>query len=168
MKRFIFTMALLLVSLPFVAAQNTAPCSSAAHQQFDFWVGDWEVYNTQADTVVGYNKIKRILNSCVIEENWTGKSGSVGKSFNTYNPQDSTWNQIWVDNVGSRFEFSGRYHDQIMDLAGEVDSPQGKVLFTLKFHNQQSEGTVRQVWKMSRDGGKNWQLLFDGTYKKKS
>ncbi len=79
-----------LLVIPSSAQQNKA-CDTPAHHQFDFWPGDWTVYHTRADTIVGYNSIRSILNGCVLEENWTGKSGFKGKSFNTYHPADSSW-----------------------------------------------------------------------------
>ena len=147
-------------------AQNK-PCSSEAHRQFDFWVGEWDVYDTKGDTIVGYNHIKSILGDCVIEENWTGGSGFQGKSFNTYNPVDSTWNQVWVDQSGATLHFSGKFADNVMALKGEKQGPKGKALFTLDFTYDEKENTVRQVWNMSQDEGATWKLLFDGTYKKR-
>ena len=90
---------------------SQTPCSSEAHRQFDFWVGEWNVYHAKEDTLVGKNHIKLLLNDCVIEENWTGGSGFQGKSFNTYNAQDSTWNQVWVDVAGNTYHFKGKYKD---------------------------------------------------------
>ncbi|MEM8908357.1 MAG: hypothetical protein AAGD05_10970, partial [Bacteroidota bacterium] len=133
MKKYFF-FALLFV-LPFGGqSQNSAPCSTEGFRQFDFWVGEWDVYHTQADTVVGYNHIKRILNDCVIEENWTGSGGFRGKSFNTYNPVDSTWNQVWVDVSGATYHFSGRYQNDVMALKGSSKTAQGTVHFKLNFY----------------------------------
>ena len=144
-----------------------APCSTPAHSQFDFWVGDWEVYSTTADTVVGHNTIKKILGGCVVEENWTGGTGFQGKSFNTYNVQDSTWNQVWVDMGGATYHFKGKFTDNVMQMKGKSPGRNGQmVLFDMSYHPQE-DGAVRQIWKMSTDGGKNWNTAFDGMYRKK-
>lgn len=147
-------------------AQNQNPCNSEAHAQFDFWLGKWDVYNTQADTLVGKNHIKKILNSCVIEENWEGGSGFKGKSFNTYNPENKTWNQVWVDVSGATYLFSGKFENNEMRLKGNTVKNGNKILFTLTFTYDPEKKTVRQVWKASTDDGKNWNVWFDGTYKK--
>lgn len=146
-----------------------APCSAPEYRQFDFWVGEWDVYHATADTIVGTNHIKNILGGCVIEENWTGGGGSIGKSFNTYNPADSTWNQVWVDNGGSTLNFKGRYADNVMQMRGETISRRtgGKVLFEMSYTHDPEKGTVRQVWKSSTDEGENWNTIFDGIYRKK-
>lgn len=147
-----------------------APCSGPEFRQFDFWVGEWDVYHATADTIVGTNHIKNILNGCVIEENWTGGNGNFqGKSFNTYNAVDSTWNQVWVDTSGNTYHFKGTYADQVMQLTGETVSARtgGKVMFDMSYTHDPEKGTVRQIWKASSNNGDSWNTIFDGVYKKK-
>lgn len=148
-----------------IAAQ--APCSTPAHSQFDFWVGDWEVYSTTGDTIVGHNKINKILGGCVVEENWTGGGGFQGKSFNTYNLQDSTWNQVWVDMGGATYHFKGKLKNNVMEMKGKAPGRNGKMVFFDMSYHPQEDGTVRQIWKMSTDEGKSWNTAFDGIYRKK-
>ncbi len=165
-KHFFLIFLIVCTCLNSTTAQS--PCSSAAHSQFDFWLGEWEVYHSQADTLVGHNIINKILNDCVVMENWVGRSGFAGKSFNTYNPLDSTWNQVWVDVGGSTYHFKGKFMDNAMVLRGEtIGRAGGKVLFEMSFHPDSKSENVRQVWKQSKDEGTNWIVIFDGTYKKK-
>ena len=89
------------------------------------------------------------------------------KEINWYNTLDSTWKQVWVDNSGSKFEFSGQYENGIMSMAGNTEFQGSKALFTPDLHNQKEAGTVRQIWKMSKDNGETWNTIFDGTYKPK-
>lgn len=161
----VLTIAFLLFSSALMAQ---SPCSSLAHSEFDFWLGEWEVYHTQADTLVGRNHIKKILNNCVVEENWTGASGFQGKSFNTYNPVDSTWNQVWVDMGGSTYHFTGRFKENVMQMYGETTNAQGKLVkLDMAYFFDKEKDTVRQVWKMSQDKGESWNVVFDGIYRKK-
>ena len=147
-------------------AQN--PCSSTAYHQFDFWVGDWEVYHSQADTIVGYNRIERILNGCVIMENWTGATGFEGKSINTFSPIDSTWNQVWVDISGATYHFKGKWEQDMLKMRGQtVNGNKQAILFEMSYTPDKKTGNVRQLWKQSNDAGENWAVIFDGIYKKK-
>lgn len=142
------------------------PCSTPEFRQFDFWVGDWEVYSNEK--LVGTNKVELILGDCVIQENWEGKGGSVGKSFNTYDAQKGVWSQVWVDNGGNRIDFSGKYEDGKMALTGEGESkrnPRQRVHYKLTFFNN-DDGTVRQLWEASYDK-EQWNTIFDGLYVKK-
>ena len=48
-------------------------CQSEGYNQFDFWVGKWEVYRPGTEILLGRNHIKKIAKGCAILENWTGK-----------------------------------------------------------------------------------------------
>ena len=157
-----------LLSFNYTQLQAQTPCSSTNHNQFDFWVGDWEVYHTQADTIVGHNTIERILNGCVVQENWTGATGFTGKSFNTFNAIDTTWNQVWVDVSGATYHFKGKMEAAAMKLKGQTTSRNGQaILFEMSYTPDKNTGNVRQLWKQSTDKGENWTVIFDGIYKKK-
>ena len=160
------TLAVILAFPLLTLGQN--PCSSDAHSQFDFWVGEWEVFHATADTLVGRNTIKRILNGCVIEENWKGATGFEGKSFNTYNAADSTWRQVWVDVSGATYHFKGRYADKVMQMYGETTGSNGQTAyFDMSYTFDPTANTVRQVWKLSQDNKASWATIFDGIYRRK-
>ena len=152
----------------FAALYAQSPCSSIAHQQFDFWLGDWEVYHAQADTIVGHNTIEKVLNGCVVMENWIGATGFAGKSINTYNPIDSTWNQVWVDVSGATYHFKGRLAGNSIKMKGTTTRGNGQaILFEMNYTLDKITGNVRQVWNQSSDDGDSWTAIFDGIYKKK-
>ena len=56
------------------AAQNnpSSPCSSLECNQFDFWLGDWNL--TYNDTVHAFNKITKEMDGCVIYEHFDDPS----------------------------------------------------------------------------------------------
>ena len=66
-----------------------APCSAEEHRQFDFWVGSWNV--SANDKAVGTNRITAILGGCILMEEWEGKGGLNGKSFNRYDASAGVW-----------------------------------------------------------------------------
>ena len=143
-------------------------CDSEKHRQFDFWIGEWEVTNP-AGQRAGTNRIEKILNGCVLQENWVGAGGSAGKSFNMYYALDDTWRQTWVDGSGTRLDLVGGFDGKEMVLSGEMPSAQGDgstVFHEISF-TPNEDGTVQQHWRASRDGKKTWNDLFVGTYKKK-
>ena len=51
-----------------VAGQN-CPCCSEQYRQFDFWVGDWHVYDT-AGNLVGTNSMRSMQDSCLLQEKY--------------------------------------------------------------------------------------------------
>lgn len=150
-----------------VQAQQQAPpdCSAPEFRQFDFWVGDWTVTNPQGQTA-GTNRITRILKNCVLLEEWTGATGSSGKSFNTWSRQDGQWHQTWVSDTGALLLLAGGLKDRSMVMEGTTKAPDGSTV-----HNRITWSTingnadrVRQHWEQSRDAGGTWTTAFDGTY----
>ena len=41
--------------------RNAAPCSAPEYHQFDFWVGEWNVFAAGSDTQVGSSSVQSIL-----------------------------------------------------------------------------------------------------------
>lgn len=144
----------------------TKPCLyTAENRQFDFWIGDWDVQVSGQQA--GTNSIQRILDGCVLFENWTGASGVTGKSFNIYNAATRKWQQTWVDSTGTILELAGEYKDGKLSLSGESPQNNGtRTLQRLTFFNLSPE-RVRQLWEQSTDGGKTWTVVFDGMYIRK-
>jgi tetratricopeptide (TPR) repeat protein len=141
------------------------PCAhQAEYQQFDFWVGEWEVKQTGANQVVGASSIQKILGECVVLENWTSGSGSTGKSFNVYDAATKKWEQYWVASVGGRIHFIGGLKDGNMDYFANTDDGAGnKSTRHLQFIHEGPD-QVRQWSQRSIDGGKTWSTEYDFTY----
>jgi tetratricopeptide (TPR) repeat protein len=150
------------------AQRNARPCAaSPEHRQFDFWIGEWDVQNSQGQPA-GSSSIQLILGDCTIFENWTSANGAyTGKSFNLYNSSLKKWQQFWVDDKGGVLEFTGEYKDGELRYTGESLDPQGnRITHHLTFFNL-SPTRVRQLWEQSTDGGKTWTTVFDGLYVRK-
>lgn len=145
------------------AAARSRPCDSdPKYRQFDFWAGEWDV--TAGGKKAGTNRIERIVNNCILFENWTGAGGGVGKSFNFYNNQTGKWNQVWVDGLGNNIQFEGEFHDGNLHYTAVTRAPGGeRILHKLTFFPLDAD-RVRQLWEQSRDGGATWSIVFDGLY----
>jgi tetratricopeptide (TPR) repeat protein len=148
---------------------NSAPCQDGEFNQFDFWVGDWNVTTTGDGTQAGDSHISKEMDGCVVWENWTGAGGGYGKSYNTYNVNLHRWEQYWVDNSAGTIFFYGNLKDGVMDYWTD-DVPQqsgGKLRRHLQFFNLAPD-KVRQFSQGSTDGGKTWTVEYDLTYTKRS
>ena len=132
-------------------------------RQFDFWVGEWDVFNPQG-IQSGTSRIERILGDCVILENWTDRLGSQGKSFNKFNREKKQWEQYWVDEQGSTTYFWGKLEGQNMVFHAEAPQSDGKMgERKLTFFNLGPD-KVRQFSQVTTDGGKTWTTEYDLTY----
>jgi tetratricopeptide (TPR) repeat protein len=145
----------------------TTPCMVIPeHQQFNFWVGEWDVKNPQGQQA-GTSSIQRIVDGCVILENWTGAGGGSGKSFNFYDAGKAGWRQVWVGSNGIVIDFEGQYADGAMRYKSASIGANGqKTLGRMTFFNLGPD-KVRQLWEQSTDDGKTWVVAFDGIYIRK-
>ena len=58
---------------------------------------------------ISRNRITKVLDGCVILEEFTGTAGTRldGRSFSTYDRATRRWKQTWVDNTASYLDFVG-------------------------------------------------------------
>lgn len=166
----------LLTLLPFLllivfnsnaqVTKKQCACCTAEFKQFDYWIGNWEVFDTLGNKV-GENIIKPDQDSCMIRENWTSNT-QTGTSTNYYNPADSTWNQLWIDNIGTILVLKGKYMNNQMVLRSENKlSKKGKYYFNQITWDKNLNGTVTQTWDVLLEDGSLIQRVFKGTYKRK-
>ena len=148
---------------------QSASCASPEYRQFDFWLGDWEVFNFSGGkkgALAGTNQITKELGGCVLQEHWTGSQGGHGTSFNTSQPNEKKWHQDWVDDSGTFLNLIGEFKDCSMVLSGEQPGAgiTDRITWSLVDNDPKQ---VRQFWQQSRDGGKTWSVAFDGLYVRK-
>jgi tetratricopeptide (TPR) repeat protein len=149
------------------AEHNSSPCEYDPDcRKFDFWLGEWDVYNP-AGQMVGTSKIQKLLNGCMILENWSGTLGTEGKSMNYYDPHAGTWKQNWVSAQGNIIEYEGEYKNGAMHFSGVSVDKSGKTELSEMTMTPNEDGTVTQLIKHSTDNGETWEIWFKGIYKPK-
>lgn len=141
------------------------PCSSPEHRQFDFWVGTWTVRDPQG-TIVGTNRIEKILGGCGLREDWTSASGGHGTSLNLYDAAGKRWHQTWIDDGGMLLLLDGSWNDGRMILTGTQPSRRkpGTVVHSRITWTPNQDGTVTQLWEMRQEEDKEWKKVFEGIY----
>src|SRR5262249_6036 len=81
--RFFLRMACFLIAISLVIAQDSGstaatspgPCAATEQKQLEFWVGEWDLTwpgEKQGTLDHGTNSIHRQLDSCVVQENFSG------------------------------------------------------------------------------------------------
>ena len=146
--------------------KNAVPCSSKEYKQFDFWVGNWNVYNTK-NQLIGTNNIVKVPNACAIQENWESKAGSsTGTSYNYYNSTDKSWNQLWIDNSGYSLVLKGNYSTNEMILKSSLIKSKKGDYYNQITWSKNTDGTVTQVWDLVNEKNVILKELFRGIYKK--
>jgi hypothetical protein len=159
---FTFFLILPLISI----SQEDCACCTKQHHQFDFWVGDWEVFNDKGDKM-GENLVEKLEDNCILNENWTGTKGGSGKSYNYYDPSDETWNQLWISNTGNILKLKGKASENMMVLKSEPVTGEKGDYYNQISWTKNEDGSVTQLWEIYDLQGKPLSDAFKGTYRKK-
>lgn len=171
MKRSFIVVIILFVTNSLLAQQ--LPCSHPEFRQFDFWIGDWEVFGKNGRKA-GDSKISLILDSCIILEEWTSANIQqglryAGKSFNTWNPALKEWQQTWVDNTGNTTAFTHGKFDNKKIVFNTDPFPFSKDTIAtrrLTFFDL-GKDKVRQLGEITKDKGTTWVTEYDLEYRRK-
>ncbi len=174
-------LALLLVpSLSFAPAiaQTAAPapatpppaCATPDHRAFDFWLGTWDVTSAGQSGPTAVNKITLQHRGCVIREEYSTAGGYTGMSMSFYDSAQRKWHQTWMGMDGTALFIEGGLDDQGQMVLSNANTPYyadgapiNRVTWT-----PNADGSVRQHWQSSQDGGASWTTVFDGLYVKRS
>jgi len=136
-------------------------CAAPEYRQFDFWIGDWDAFDIDNPrTVVARTRVDRILDGCVLLEDYQGANGSHGESFSIYDASRKVWHQSWVTNRGKLLVIEGGVEAGAMVLSGADRQADGKRRLVRGTWKPLSGG-VRETAVTSIDGGKTWQPWFD-------
>lgn len=167
--RFALLGLLLITVSPAFTQTGSTPCAccSDEYKQFDFWIGDWVVYSNAE--MVGFNKITKIESDCALRENWKSVvSSHTGTSYNFFDRNDKKWRHIWIGSDGMSLEVKGQFKDRKMSMIGdEYRDDKGNRIINKVTWYVNTDGTIRQVWEQSKDGGQAYTIQFDGLYRKR-
>jgi hypothetical protein len=164
-------LAALLLPPP-ATAQMTGGCNTdSTYAALDFWVGSWSVY--VGDTLVGTNRITKVLRGCAVVEEWRDVEGGEGRSLFYVEPALHQWKQVWVPDAAT--QVGGLKEKHLVTrvgggvrFQGELRRPDGRLILDRTTLTPAAGGQVRQLIEISTDGGTSWQPTFDARYRKAS
>jgi hypothetical protein len=143
------------------APKQAESCSAPEYRQFDFWIGDWDVFDSDnPDHAVARAHISRILDGCVLLEDYAATNSAHGQSFNIYDSSVGVWRQTWVTNRGQFLALEGKADRTGMVFTGCDRTSSGKERQVRGTWTPVSGG-VREIAVISLDGGKTWEPWFD-------
>ena len=114
-------------------------CQGSTHfNDFDFWLGDWDV-----------------------TDNSSGASDTTGKSINYFKPLRDEWRQVWVAprNV---INVHGGLVDGAMVLTGSIDYFNATTYDSRGSWTPSADGSVRPFFEQYDPDEKTWRVWFDG------
>lgn len=158
------------------AADGIAPpaCAGGHFRDFDFWLGEWDVYPFGKDEKIAESLIQRLHSGCAIRERWMPLKGEGGSSLSGFEPSTGQWHQTWIGSAPGRVEFNGGSEKPgTMVLTGwwpGAGGP-GRDGWIRMEYTRQPDGSVRQrgkFWPMDGPAeGKAWEPSFDFLYRRK-
>jgi hypothetical protein len=167
MKSVIIFVLFLNISLSLFAQDtldNNCICCTKEHTQFDFWVGEWSVYDT-LNNFVGTNNVIKDYDNCLIQENWKSAGKNRGTSYNYFDLADSTWNQLWIDNQGTILNLKGQLINGAMILKSKLQKGKKVALYYNRITWSKLEnGNVVQTWDILDENDQLLANLFKGIY----
>ena len=148
--------------------QMTAAAFPCEHdprfQEFDFWVGDWEVHAGNG-TFAGHNTIESAERGCVLIENWSSAFGGSGMSINYLDEATGEWVQVWNSAGGSQINIRGGLTEEGMLLEGTIHYVATDQTAPFRgLWTPLDDGRVRQYFEQGDEDGSEWTPWFEGFY----
>jgi tetratricopeptide (TPR) repeat protein len=148
-----------------LARRQRYPCEyDQRYRQFDFWIGDWEVFMADGRRA-GSNSISKSESGCLLLESWSGASGGSGTSMNFFDAKQGQWVQVWVSGDATLIDIRGGMDEGSMVLTGTIQdaaNPDGapfRGTWTLL-----DDGRVRQFFEQGSAAEDVWTPWFEGFY----
>ncbi len=132
------------------------------YRQFDFWVGRWDVINSDGQ-VVGVSTISKDEKGFLITEKLKSASGASSTSINYYDPGERRWKQTLIDADGNVVHFSGGFHGGTMSFVARTRSDRPVAPIRVSY-SRNHDGSVRKLIQRSKINGNRWTTDFDGRY----
>ena len=148
------------------------PCAAVQQKQLEFWVGEWDLTwpgDKPGEIGHGTNSIKRIMDGCVVQENFSGGDSMHlrGLSVSIFDVNLGKWKQTWVDNEGGYLDFVGEFKKGEMILEREDIRNGEKILQRMVFKNI-TANEMDWSWEASSNGGKTWEVKWPIHYKRRT
>jgi hypothetical protein len=165
-----FLHCLLLSCLLSLPAYGQSGCSANPELALlDFWFGEWRVENDEGE-LLGSNTIYRMLNGCIVQEQWKGSGGEVGISVFYVEPTSGKLKQLWITGHAllpggtKEKELVAAEHGEFVQFLGSYPNGDETILDRTTLSSL-PDGEILQLIEISRDNGANWETGFRGIYK---
>jgi hypothetical protein len=136
-------------------AERPSQCAAAEFRQFDFWIGDWDTFESidPSGPAIARARIKPIVQGCALHELYEQNDGLIGDSILSYDSVRKQWQQTWVTNRGALMLLTGKMKGDAITLEGDSHQRDGSIV-RMRITWQVKQTAVRESAVMSKDAGK--------------
>lgn len=155
-----------------VAAQpDIDPCDTPQSHQFDFWVGDWRVFDAKTAQMVAFDHVEKLAHGCIVQQNLTLITDLYRRPNVAYrlfgigvNRFDGErWLELWADNQWGAIALSGKPEGgKAMVMTTLIPSRNRDLRLVWE---TQADGSVRTLQYVAPAGSGKWELYGDLIYR---
>jgi hypothetical protein len=138
-------------------------CAGPAYHQFDFWIGDWDVFDAGGTARVAHVRVTSLLDGCLLREEYEDDKGLKGQSVSSYEAAAGSWQQTWITNRADLLVIHGTLQGTTMVFSGSSKTSTGNTRVRATW--KPAGADVHETAERSTDGGKTWQPWFDLIFK---
>jgi len=153
------------------ATPPLSPCDTPQHHQFDFWVGDWRVFDSTDGQLVGFDRVEKLEAGCIVQQNLTlitdlyRRPGVAyrldGIGVNRFDGE--RWLELWADNQWGAIALQGAPQaDKAMVMTSIVPSRNRDLRLVWE---KLPDGSVRALQYVAPAGSGKWTLYGNLLYR---
>jgi hypothetical protein len=149
-----------------------APCDTPQHHQFDYWVGDWQVFDADSQQLVAVDRVEKHAEGCIIQQNLTFITDMyrrpgvnyrlAGIGVNRFDGE--AWLQIWADNQWGAIVMRGTADANGSMTFKSIIPSRNRDLRII--WEKRADGTVRNVEYVAPAGTEKWEKYGDLIYRR--
>lgn len=165
MRQYLLSLAAAAVFAPLLPAAASAQGNCAGQinrDQFDFWVGDWNLYDG-GGAFLGRHSVEESEAGCLIEASWTGSDGRTNISMNVYDPFLNSWRHIFVS-PEEIADLRGSFGGSTMVLEGNLFTHETQTQSLRRFQvTNNGNGTLGYLIEERANAGAAWSAVWTAT-----
>jgi hypothetical protein len=149
----------------------SAPCDTPQHHQFDFWVGDWQVFDAKTNQLVAFDHVEKHSHGCIVQQNLTMVTDlyrrqdvgyrMTGIGVNRFDGE--SWLELWADNQWGAIVLRGMPGaGKAMVLTTIIPSRNRDLRLEWE---KRPDGSVRALQYVAPTGSGKWELYGDLIYR---
>jgi hypothetical protein len=148
------------------------PCDTPPHHQFDFWVGEWQVFDAATNQLVAFDRVEKHSEGCIVQQNMNfvtdmyRRPGATyrlaGMSVNRYDGE--AWLELWADNQWGAIAMRGSLDEHGSMVFKTIVPSRNRDLKIV--WEKQADGSVRILQYVTPTGAGKWQKYGDLIYRR--
>jgi hypothetical protein len=147
-------------------------CDTPADHQFDFWLGEWQVFDATNNTLVAFDRVEKHSEGCIVQQNMNfvtdmyRRPGAgyrlAGISVNRYDGE--AWLEMWADNQWGAIALRGAPDEHNAMVLKTVTPSRHRDLKLV--WEKQPDGSVRILQYVAPEGSGKWEKYGDLIYRR--